>query len=216
MGARGRALHIIQGGVVHRDQAGAGAAFDGQVAQGHAPFHRQRAHGLAGIFDDIAGAAGGADLGDHRQGDVLGGDAFGQLAVHGDAHVLGLLGAQGLGRQHMLDFGGADAEGQRAERAMGGGVAVAADDGGAGQGPALFRPDDVHDALADIVHGEIFDAEIAGVLLQGLDLRAAFRIGDALVAVLGGHIVVGHRQGQFRAAHLAARQCAGLQRPGGW
>ena len=35
---------------------------------------------------------------------------------------------------------------------------------------------------------------------------AAFRIGDALVAVLGGHIVVGHRQGQFRAAHLAAGQ----------
>ena len=56
----------------------------------------------------------------------------------------------------------------------------------------------------DIVHGEIFDAEIGGVLRQGGDLLAAFRIGDALVAVLGRHIVVGHRQGQFGAAHLAA------------
>ena len=81
---------------------------------------------------------------------------------------------QGLGRQHMLDFRGADAEGQRAESAMGGGVAVAADDGGARQGPALFRPDDMHDALADIVHREIFDAEILGVLFQGLDLQRGF------------------------------------------
>ena len=60
----------------------------------------------------------------------------------------------------MLHFRSADAEGQRAERAMGGGVAVAADDGGAGQGPALLRADDMDDALARIVHGEIFDAEI--------------------------------------------------------
>jgi hypothetical protein len=77
--------------------------------------------------------------------------------------------------------------------------------GGAGQGPALFRADDVHDALTNIVHREILDAEFAGVLFQGLDLLARFRIGDAFVAILGRHIVIGDRQGQFRAADLAAR-----------
>ena len=35
------------------------------------------ANGLAGIFDDMAGAAGGADLADDGEDDVLGGDALG-------------------------------------------------------------------------------------------------------------------------------------------
>ena len=114
----------------------------------------------------------------------------------------------------MLDIRSADAERQGAERAMGGGVAVAADNGGAGQGPALFRADDVDDAGTDIIHGEIFDAEILGVLRQGRDLFAAFRIGDALVAVLGRHIMVGHRQSQFRAADLAAGVAQAFERLG--
>jgi hypothetical protein len=71
---------------------------------------------------------------------------------------------QRLRRQHMLDLGGADAEGQRAERAMGRGVAVAADDGGAGQREALLGADDVDDALALVELVEIFDAEFLGVL----------------------------------------------------
>ena len=50
----------------------------------------------------------------------------------------------------MFDFRRADAEGQRAERAMRRSVAVAADDGGARLGEALLRPDDVDDALADV------------------------------------------------------------------
>ena len=97
---------------------------------------------------------------------------------------------------------------------MGGGVAVAADNGGAGQGPALFRADDVHDAGADIVHRKIFDAEILGVLRQGGDLFAAFGIGDALVAVLGRHVMIGHRQGQLGAADFAARIAQAFERLG--
>ncbi len=52
---------------------------------------------------------------------------------------------------HVLDLGGADAVGQRAKGAVGGGVAVAADHGHAGQGGAVLRADHVHDALA-LVH----------------------------------------------------------------
>ncbi len=54
--------------------------------------------------------------------------------------------------------------GQSAESAMRRGMAVAADDGGTGQGKALLGADDVDDALADIELVEILDAEIPGVL----------------------------------------------------
>ncbi len=84
----------------------------------------------------------------------------GKRAVDLDQHVLGLLLDQRLGRQHMLDLRGADAMGQRAEGAMRRGVAVAADDGGAGQGEALLGADDVDDALALVALVEILDAEI--------------------------------------------------------
>src|SRR3712207_9278829 len=39
----------------------------------------------------VAGAAGGADLADDREDDVLGGDAGGQRPVHGHPHVLRFL-----------------------------------------------------------------------------------------------------------------------------
>ena len=202
---------IGKGRLVRGDQAGAGAGFDGHVAEGHAALHRKRPHRVAGIFDDIAGAAGRADLGDDRQRHVLGRDAERQRAVHGHAHVPGFGHQQRLRGQHMLDIGGADAEGDRAEGAMGRGVGIAADDGLARQGPALLRPDDVDDALADIAHRQIFDAEIACIGLQSRDLGRGFGIGDALGPVGGRHIVVRHGQGQIRAAHRAAGQPEALE-----
>ena len=89
--------------------------------------------------------------------------------------------------------------GQRAESAVRRGVAVAADDGHAGQGKALLGADDVDDALADVVLGIIFDAEILGVLGQRLDLDAAFLVLDAELAVgRGRDIVVDDGQRLFR------------------
>ena len=112
------------------------------------PSIEQRADRLAGIFQRVAGAAGGADLADDGEDDVLRGDAVRQFAVDHRAHVLRLLLDQRLRRQHVLDFGRADAVGERAERAMRRGVAVAAHDRRAGQGEALLGADDVDDALA--------------------------------------------------------------------
>jgi hypothetical protein len=121
-----------------------------------------------------------------------------QLAVHGHRHLLRAVLRQGLGGQHVLDLAGADAEGQRAERAMGRGVAVAADDGRARLGEAELRADDVHDALVAVAHRGEPDAELGGVLAQRLDLGAADRVGDRRedvqrrdVVVLGGHRQVG-------------------------
>ena len=84
----------------------------------------------------------------------------GQVALDGDGHGLRPHLGQGLGGQHVLDLAGADAEGQRTERAVGRGVAVAADDGHARLGPALLGPDDVDDALVGVAHREAGDAEL--------------------------------------------------------
>ena len=93
---------------------------------------------------------------------------------------------------------------QRAERAMGRGVAVTADDGGAGQRKALLRADDVDHALALVELVVIGDAELAGVLGQRRDLFGAFRIGIGFGAIGGRHVVVDHGQRLLRRVHLAA------------
>ena len=116
---------------------------------------------------------------------------------HGAGHVL----VQRLGGEDVLDLAGADAEGQGPEGAVGGGVAVAADDGHPRHGEALLGPDDVDDALPGRAHGVLDDAELVGVGAQHLDLLAADRIGDGLVDRLGGDVVVLGGDGELRAAH---------------
>ncbi len=96
--------------------------------------------------------------------------------------------------------------GQRAESAVGGGMAVAADDGHAGQGPALFGADDMHDALTHVRHRIVVDAEILGVLVERFDLNAAVfghrgRIG---AVQRRGDVVIRHGDGLFGCADGAA------------
>ena len=171
------------------------------------------ADGRAGELDGVAGAAGGADPADDGQHDVLGRDAAGELALDLDQHVLRLLGQQRLRRHHVLDLAGADAVRQRAERAVGGGVRVAADHGHAGQGGALLGPDHVDDALALGQERKVGGrAELADVPVQRDDLLLADRVGDAVVAALpagGRRVVVGGGHDRADAPDLAA----GLAQP---
>ena len=163
----GPAHDVGDGLFVGRDKPGAGARFDRHVADRHAAFHRHVAEGAAGIFEDMAGAAGGADLADDREDHVLGADPGAEAAVDLDQHVFGRRLDQGLGGEHVLDLGGADAKGERAHRAVRRGVAVAADDRHAGLAQSLLRPDDVDDALVDAVDREIGDAELLHIALPG-------------------------------------------------
>src|SRR5262245_11811598 len=118
LGRLGTVLQERIGLLVGRDETCLGAGLDRHVAHRHAAFHRQRADRLPCIFQRVTGAAGGADLADDGENDVLGGDALRQLAVDHRAHVLRLGLDQRLRRQHVLDLGGADAVGERAERAV--------------------------------------------------------------------------------------------------
>ena len=52
----------------------------------------------------------------------------------------------------------------------------------------------MHDALAAIAHVELDDAVVLAVGIQRIHLQARDRIGNALIAVVRGHVMVGHRQ----------------------
>ena len=98
--------------------------------------------------------------------------------------------------------------GQGAERAMGRGVGIAADDGHAGLGAALLGPDHVDDAVAHVAHGEELDPVVLDVPRQRLELQARLIVGDGVdpeALALGRHVVVGHRQSAVRPAHGAFR-----------
>ena len=126
--------------------------------------------------------------------------------------VLGLRLQQRLRGQHVLDFAGADAEGQRAERAVRGGVAVAADDGHAGLRQAELRADDVDDALLRIVQ-VVQRMPNSRQLLRSVSI-CCLEIGSAIGrrAVGRGHVVVGRGDGQFRPADFAAGQPQAFER----
>src|SRR6185437_15943179 len=112
------------------------------------------------------------------------------------------------------DLGSADAVSERAERAVGRGVSVAADDRRPRQGEALLGADDVDDPLLRAELVVILDAELAGVAGQLLDLLAALRIGDAAPPVGGLDVVVDDGQRLFRGADLAAGHSQALERLG--
>ena len=111
----------------------------------------------------------------------------------------------------MLHLRSADAERQGAHGPVGGGVAVAANDGHAGERQALFRPNDVHDPLARVVYGNVRHGEVADIFLQGLQLKDAVRL-RTYPPRRGRHIVVGHGDGGARLTNLPARGAQTLER----
>ena len=112
------------------------------------------AHRAAGEFDRVALRAVGADAGDDRRAPYPWPPRRCRAALDLDPHSLRFLLPQRLRHQHMGDFGRADPEGIGAEGAVGGGVAVAADDQQAGQGHALFGPDHMDNALPGVALAE--------------------------------------------------------------
>ena len=151
----------------------------------------------------MAGAAGGADLADDGEDQVLRRQAERQIAFDGDAHVLRRLLNQRLRRQHVLHLGGADAEGECAEGAVRCRVAVAADDGQAGLGDPELGANDMHDALVTAGHVKQRNAVARAILRQGLDLQAGVLIHDRELAILGGDRMIHHREGEVGPANLA-------------
>ena len=101
-----------------------------------------------------------------------------ELAVDADLAGLGLALQQRLRGQDHLDLARPDAEGQRPEGAVRGGVGVAADDGHARLRQAQLRPDDVDDALRVAALAVERDAELAAVLPIWAQLLAGQLVED--------------------------------------
>ena len=135
----------------------------------------------------------------------------GSVAVDGDGHPAGPRLGQRLGGEDVLHLAGADAEGQRAEGAVGGGVGVAAHDGHARLGEALLGPDHVHDALARVAHRVEAEAELGGVAPHDLHLLGRDRVLDRQVDVGGGDVVVLGGDGEVGPAHRAAGQAQAVE-----
>src|SRR5699024_8646404 len=207
------ALEVVEGRLVWGDHAGSGASLDGHVADGHAGFHRQLLDGLATVLNDVPLAAAGADLRDDGEDQVLGGDTRLQLAADLDGHGLEGLQRQGLGGQHVLDLGGADAHGDGAEGTVGGGVGVTTHHRHSRLSQAELWSDGVDDALIDVAHRVQADAKLFGVLAQSRDLQARSLVLDVQQVSTDdasrGDVVVLGCDGQVRTTDRAA----GLAQP---
>ena len=84
----GAAFQKCESLFIGRNQTGARACLNRHIAQGHAPFHGERLNGRPGIFQHIAGAAGGsADFADNGQRNVFRRDMRRGLADNINAEV---------------------------------------------------------------------------------------------------------------------------------
>src|SRR5579859_116102 len=195
---------ILKRCVVRRHHSGARAAFNRHIADAHAAFHGKFANGLPAVFRNVAGAAADADFSDDGENDVFRGHAFRTFSVHENVHHFGFRLHEALCREHVFHFARANAESERAEGAVRGSVAVAADDRVAGLRDAEFGADDVHDALIFAVHIEQANAGFAAIFFEGFKLEAGVGVNNREGAVLGGDGVIHYGESEIGAAYFAA------------
>ena len=101
---------------------------------------------------------------------ILGGHAGLEPPVDANLQRLGLGLPQALRGEHVLDLASADAEGERTERAVGRGVAVAAYDCHPGLRETQLGSDDMHDTLLGRAEVEQAHAELTAVAAHHFDL----------------------------------------------
>src|SRR5579872_2227961 len=114
----GTALDIVEGGIVRSNHTGTCARLDCHVAEGHTPFHREVTNRGTAKLNDVAGANARAKFADNGKREIFRCDTGGQFTLNADIHGFGALLQEALGRQHMLNLTGADAEGQRTHCAV--------------------------------------------------------------------------------------------------
>ena len=121
---------------------------------------------------------------------------------------------EALGGEHVLDLAGADPERERAERAVGRGVRVAAHDRHPRLGDPQLGADHVHDPLLVRAERVDRDPELLAVALERLHLHARELVPDPsrYRRPVGGDVVVGGGQRAVGTAHGAAREPEPVER----
>ena len=135
----------------------------------------------------------------------LGSDPRLQRAFH--LHFVGLRLAlqQALRCEHVFHLAGADAKSESSESAMSGGMAVAADYRHARLRQALFRPDDMDNALLAAVGTEERDAEVAAVFFKLVDLGRGNGIDNRQRTIMGGNAVIGGSHSEIGTPYRQSR-----------
>ena len=197
-------LEIGEGRLVRVHIACARAAFDGHVAHGHAFFHREAVEHIAAVFVGEARAAVHAQRADDVENDVLRINARTQVAVDVDPANLQLAQRHGLRREHIAHLACADAERDRAERAVRARVRIAAGDGRARLRDALLGADHVHDALLARRAIEKRDPKLRAILAQFIHHGLRERIAIRFDHLVGRDNVVHRRERALRKRHLQA------------
>ena len=160
----------------------------------------------------MSGTACATGFTDNRQHDIFGGNASGCFTVDFNLHGFGAPLFQGLRRQNVFNFRGANAKCQCAERAVCSGVGIAADDGHTRQRHALFWPHHVNDTLIRMVQVVQLDAKFVTVLNQLLHLDARHLTRRVDVFGLGRDVVIHGGKGFSWLAHLTAMRAQTIKR----
>ncbi len=194
VGALGAPVQVGTRHVVHLDEAGLTARLDGHVGHGHALFDAHIPNGAARELHRAVQRAVHADHADDVQDDVLARDAGSQLSLDLEQDGFGHLEPCAPGGVAHAGVGGAHARGERAQRAIGAGVAVRADD-------EVAR---AHDAL--LGQKRVFHAHAAHLVVVGNALLAREIAHDlglfGALDVLVGDVMVGHEGNLFGIEHL--------------
>ncbi len=191
-------FQVVESSVIRCYQARFRAHLNRHVAQGHTTFHAQRLNGRAAEFNHITSTACAAGFTDDRQHDIFGGNAGGRLAQYFNLHGFRPTLFQGLSGKYMFHFRGADTKRQRAERAVGGGVRVAAHNGHARQRHTLLRTDNVDDALEWVIQVIQLYAKFFAVLHQLLHLNTRHLARRIDIFGLGRDVVIHRGKGFAR------------------
>ena len=107
--------------------------------------------------------------------------------------------------ENVADLAGADPKSHRPEGAMGGGVRIAAGDGGARLGDALFGSDDVDDALFSGRDVEKSHPVVGAVFAQLLDHGVGQSVLERLHPLVGRDDVVNRGEGSLRKGDFEAK-----------
>ena len=151
------------------------------------------------------------DAANDRQHDIFGRDPQRGVALHLDFHGLGTALLQGLGGQHMLDFRGANTEGQRAKRTVGGGMGVATHNGHSRQGQPLLWAHHMHDPLVGVIQIVQGDAKFGAVFGQLLHLNTRHLARGGNIPRLGGDVVIHGGKGFARLAYRTLHRAQAIE-----
>src|SRR5688500_3619202 len=176
------------------DVADQRAALDAHVAHGHALFHVHSIDDGAAVFVGETLAAADAEAPNNIKNDVLRINADTERPFDVDPAYFEFIHRQRLRRQHVAHLAGADAEGERAESAVGARMTIAASERHARLGQPELWTDNMHDALVDAVQTEKLHPELLDVSLQRPGEILRFLVEKWPLAQVRRHDVIDSRE----------------------